>query len=337
MRFVSALRPNFHLPSSRRARGSGFTLYELLIVVAVLVVALAILVPVIIRARTAAMNVVCTSRLRDLYLATNAYKLDQSVLPEPAALTLATGPGTGVLAPSPHHIDTRLLRQLERYLKYPRVTHQTAAIDLPPLVQCPFMEREEHRGPFAALEPTVGYFYTGYAYVGRVEEVPQPTPQVASILGLGIVPPITLPPVSLPPIGVSGALPILPPTTVTLGPLQIQAGTPLKKDRAAPARPSKRAVVWTDDVHWDGSGRYWQYSHMSGKASAGPKPLTRASAGALAGQHRAFTDGTVEWVEREDMGLIDMEEIEEPSPSLLNLSASFRIGSNSSSYIYWWF
>jgi hypothetical protein len=191
------------------------------------------------------------------------------------------------------------------------------------------MESEQNRGPFAALDPNVGYFYTGYAYIGRVEEVPQPTPQVASILGLGSLPPITLPPVSLPPIGIAGSLPILPPTTVALGPLQVHVGTPLKKDRAATAKPSKRAVVWADDVHWDGSGKYWQYSHVTGKASPGPKPLTRSDAGGLAGQHRAFTDGTVEWVPRQDMGLTD------PSPpaSLLDLSASFKIGSNT----YWWF
>jgi hypothetical protein len=167
------------------------------------------------------------------------------------------------------------------------------------------------------MDPADAYFYTGYAYIGRVEEVPRPSPTLVSLLGL---PPGLLS-------GLSG-LPLLSGPPLTLGPLQIQVGVTLKKDRAATAKPQKRGVVWTDDVHMDSSG-YWQYAHPSGYTSAGPKPLTYKDAGALAGQHRAFSDGTVEWVPRQDMGLSDPA----PPQSLLDLTASFKIGLNS----YWWF
>jgi type II secretory pathway pseudopilin PulG len=294
-------------------------LYELLIAIGVIAVLAGILVPTIAKVRSSAMRVVCVSRLRDLTLATQAYQLEFGVLPDPAAIATATGSGTGVLASTPQGIDTRLLRQLQKYLKYPTITSATQAGDLPPFLQCPYLENEPERGPFATMDPADAYFYTGYAYIGRVEEQPRPSPTLISLLGL---PPNLLS-------GLPGLSGLLPPAPITLGPLQIQVGVALKKDRAATAKPQKRAVVWADDVHMDSSSGIWQYAHPSGRASAGPKPLTYRDAAGLAGQHRAFTDGAVEWTDRGDMGLTEPN----PPPSLLDLTASFKIGSNT----YWWY
>src|SRR5690349_4398731 len=58
------------------ARRPGFTLVELMVSLAILAVLVAALVPLVGGARTAALKVVCTGRLKDLAFATNQYAHD---------------------------------------------------------------------------------------------------------------------------------------------------------------------------------------------------------------------------------------------------------------------
>ncbi|MEJ7788139.1 MAG: hypothetical protein WKF96_25335, partial [Solirubrobacteraceae bacterium] len=285
------------------------------VVIGVIALLIGILLPVLVRARGAAMQVVCANRLRDLTLASIMYEGDHRVFPEACAVAEAAGPGAGVLAPAPHLIGVSLLNQLQPYLKYPQVTRTTPVQNLSPIVQCPFVENgETNRGPFTLLDPEEAYFYTGYAYVGRLEERPTPPQSLLSILG------IPLPLLSQ----------LLPTGSVSLGGLAIEVGLLIEPGRAAGARSNRRAVLWADDVHRSSAaGGYWQYGHLKGGTGAGPLPETRADAKAVAGQHRAFTDGSVQWVTRDEMGLGAAT----GATLDLNLSATFRIGTKS----HWWF
>src|SRR5262245_49097185 len=76
------------------ARRPGFTLVELMVSLAILAVLVAALVPLVGGARAAALKVVCTSRLKDLTLATNQYFLDNGgVYPLQPGTTLVSFPG----------------------------------------------------------------------------------------------------------------------------------------------------------------------------------------------------------------------------------------------------
>src|SRR4029450_6919500 len=76
------------------ARRPGFTLVELLVSLAILVVLAATLIPLVGGARAAALKAVCPSRLKDLTSATNQYFHDnQGVYPLQRGTTLTAVPG----------------------------------------------------------------------------------------------------------------------------------------------------------------------------------------------------------------------------------------------------
>jgi prepilin-type N-terminal cleavage/methylation domain-containing protein len=284
----------------RRSRARAFTLIELLVAIAIIGILLSILIPVVSKARTAALRTVCGARLRDLAMASLSYQLDYKALPEAVATnTLVPGlPALPLNLVLPHQIDARLINDLRPYLKYPAVAPGCPVDQLPARVQCPQTETvSTDRGPFPALQGPETAYYTGYAYVARLDEH----------LTLG------LPPTPLP-----LALPL------SLGPAL------LKPDRAARANPNKRSVVWADDLHYaivNGSGG-WQFPHCRGRGGrAGPLPLTTATPEALDGQHRAYSDGSVEWIGPADVKL------DAGSPLLLDSSATYRIAP----LYYWWF
>ena len=291
--------------SSRPGRSArGFTLIELLVVIGIISVLIGILLPVLWRARTSAMKVVCASRLRELCMASTMFLDEHKSFPK-SPQQATKDPLTGVISVkrSPHLIDTVLLNELAPYLKYPEVDAATSVTSLPPFVQCPFVEEEEaSRGPVRLeLEPDVATYFTGYVYLARLEE-----PPVAPTSSLASVAPSLLPALPIP-------LPIL------------HAGTILKPKRAATAKDRARAVLWADDVYrTEERGGYWRYSHGRNE-KPGPLPLTHRDHKDLVGQHRAYTDGSVEWVGAGGEGL-------NVAAPLLDLSATFKNNGE-----HWWY
>jgi len=275
---------------------AGFTLVELLVVVGVIGVLIAILLPVLSRTRASAMKVICASRLRDLTLASRMYCDEQKVFPPPIQQGALDSLGRLVLAHKPQQITTTLLNQLRPYLKFPEVEVTTEVSKLPPFAQCPFAEEQAlDRGPVVSLlEPGVATYYTGFAYLARLDERP-------------VVP--TLP---------AGILTALPPTF-------IDPGRPLKPNRTATAKDRRRAVLWADAVYRSNqSSGFWQYTHARG-ARPGPLPLTYLDHVGLLGQHRAFTDASVEWIAAGD------PELDVAAPQR-DLTASFKTADE-----HWWF
>jgi prepilin-type N-terminal cleavage/methylation domain-containing protein len=280
-------------PASSRA----FSLIELLVVIAILTVLVAVLVPVLARARSAAMKVVCAGRLRELTLASLMYREENKVLPEPLQQSTLDPLGQLVLGHAPQQVSTRLLNELRPYLKFPEVGVTTPACSLPPFVQCPFAEEAElDRGPTMALfESDVATYYTGYAYLARLEERPLPPP--------------------------------LPPATfITFSTPVVDPGVVLRPNRSAAAKDKRRAVLWADQVSRSQKfGGMWQYTHARRGGKPGPVPFTRLDWRGLIGQHRAYSDASVEWVGAGDKELkVDDQQFD--------VNASFKTGTE-----HWWF
>ncbi|MGB7157000.1 MAG: type II secretion system protein, partial [Tepidisphaeraceae bacterium] len=209
----------------------AFSLIELLVVIGIITLVIAILVPALSRVRTAAMNVVCAGRLRELTLASRMYCDENRVYPEPLQQGAMDPSGQLVLGHAPHQVSTTLLNQLRPYLKFPEVDATTEASKLPPFVQCPFAEEQEvARGPSpSCFDPQVATYYTGYVYLARLDETP--------------------------------LVPLLPASgSSTLTAPLVDQGRLLKPNRAAGAKDKRRAVLWADHVYrsqrWGG---FWQY------------------------------------------------------------------------------
>jgi hypothetical protein len=168
---------------------------------------------------------------------------------------------TLVNIPQPQELDPAFLNALTKYLAIPAIQPgMTAASDLPPMLQCPMVEdTEAARDSLLPVTFSQPSYYTGYAYVGRVDEQP----------------------------------------TMSSG-LHIEL---LRPDRVA-TRKNVTAVLWSDDVHWSmAGGGGWSYSHMSRPVAPGPVLFTLQSPDGIEGQHRAYTDGQVEWVPADGTGL----------------------------------
>jgi prepilin-type N-terminal cleavage/methylation domain-containing protein len=285
------------LSAVRRQRARlGFSLTELLVVIGLIALLLAFLLPVLSIARTSARKVVCAGRLRELTLACRMYADENGVLPQPTELGEFNAMGAIVVGHRPQYITTTLLNQLRPYLKYPEIDTTTEVAKLPPFVQCPFSEDlDVDRGPTVSLfDSTIATYYTGYAYLARLSERPQM-------------------PVSLGTMTSFSTLPVIEP------------GTMLKPNRSAVAKEKRRAVLWADHVSRSAqSGGFWQYTHARG-GRPGPLPLTFKDHAGLIGQHRAFTDASVEWVGAGQPGL----EVAKPQP---DLTATYKSASE-----HWWF
>jgi prepilin-type N-terminal cleavage/methylation domain-containing protein len=77
----------------------------------------------------------------------------------------------------------------------------------------------------------------------------------------------------------------------------------LKPNRVAALRMSARAVVWADDVQWSVLDRAYSFAHGVPGARTGPTRLSFARPAELLGQHRAYNDSSVEWVEGHEIDL----------------------------------
>ena len=81
-----------HRPCLARSRACGFTLLELLTVIAIIAVLAAILVPVVGNARCSAANTTCLNKLRTLYQAIGIFAADRGSIPRAAGDSYSTDP-----------------------------------------------------------------------------------------------------------------------------------------------------------------------------------------------------------------------------------------------------
>ena len=145
-----------------RAR-SGFTLVELLVVIGIIAVLVAILLPALAKARIAAKNTVCASRIEQVLVACSAYLVDIGKYP-------ANYVNDAYNMCYPHDQQSRTLNELSAYLgHFPDIVDATDPGNLPPPLVCPFVEGSDDTG-----RKWVGngntYWYTGYGYYARLDE-----------------------------------------------------------------------------------------------------------------------------------------------------------------------
>lgn len=229
---------------------------------AILAVLVAALVPLVGGARAAALKVVCTSRLKDLTLATNQYFLDNGgVYPLQPGATLVSIPGGSkdrltalpsfLTPPKPTDLDPAFLNLLADYVRFPKIDPKASASELPHAVQCPTLEDapDAPRFAYSTLTFSRQTLYTGYGYCVR-------------------------------------------PHDATLAP-----GTKLLRPERVPGlKVRSNAVIWADDVHWSVGDSAWGFAHAVPRAQAGPTLLSYAAPTGLLGQHVAHGDGHVEWL-----------------------------------------
>jgi len=254
-------------------------------------------------------------------------RLAQAVIPEAEALLLQA-------VALPHRLPSRLLNDLRAFVGYPSVTRYTTADMLPPAVQCPDVEAAEgDRGPWRTKDPAVVTYYTGYAYVGGLVASATPPPlrappkvQPGEVMWMARASAAAAPPPKKPSPAAPGGAPAV---AVVLRPQRAarQVGDP--------------AVLWADDVYFASvaEGGYWRFAHARPGAAPAKAPLTYADPAACLGQHRAYSDGKVDWMPADQLELRsapDTARIETmttaTATSPLDAAASYKAGSE-----YWWF
>ena len=140
----------------------GFTLVELLVVFGIIVVLLSIILPMVQNIRNAARRTICTSRIKDLVVATINYRVDNGVFPDP------------MLNPSvwsdvyPHDLQSKVLNEYFGYLKFQRIDGKAPApnttnyVNFPEPFRCPMVDVNwPGQGPFYNGPE---YWNVGYAY-----------------------------------------------------------------------------------------------------------------------------------------------------------------------------
>lgn len=146
-----------HDQSAARLGPCGFTLSELLVVIAVTSILIGLLVPAFASARHSAGNIACMNNIRQFVVADSLYLNDTDRFPEMSPFV-------------PTSIMTDRIRQIGRYFDLP--VPEGGAIDWPrrdeqpEWINCPWAR---HSGSAEGL--TVGGgLYTGYAYYGGLEQ-----------------------------------------------------------------------------------------------------------------------------------------------------------------------
>jgi prepilin-type N-terminal cleavage/methylation domain-containing protein len=289
-----------HCPRKVRTtdRSQGFTLIEVMVVIAIVAILVGVLIPVVGKVREVSRELVCTSRLRDLTTATNLYRHDHEQFPNSlressaediGAMSLPPGPPPASVSQIlPHQMQQRLLNDLQPYLKYHPIADSLPAVQLPPNVQCPDVEDiAEGRELVSLIDPSLVAYYTGYAYC------------------------------YIDPRGDS-----LVQTSVILKPAKVVNS----------AIPNPRGVLWADDLHWSLVPiPHWSYAHAKQKAKkpTGSKtpPCSFAEARSVQGQHRAYADGSVEWVPSNKIKLDLVPTIDQDGGATYRVAALY----------FWWF
>jgi hypothetical protein len=73
-------------------------------------------------------------------------------------------------------MDAAFLNGVGKYLSVPAIGAGVDDADLPPMLQCPMVEESESRESLPPLTFAAPSFYTGYVYLGRVDEQPPVLP-----------------------------------------------------------------------------------------------------------------------------------------------------------------
>jgi type II secretory pathway pseudopilin PulG len=265
-------------------RRNGVTLIELIVLIGILAILLGILLPAISYVRTVAADTVCTSRVRDLSMASLMYRLDHGQFPAPCRFPIS---GDDRAAAVPHQVNTRLINNHGQYLKLAKVLQGTPALLLPHHVQAPWAERTRNgRGPKKTLVPPEpdDYYYTGFIYTADLDLAVRGQ-QTVPLTGIGEL---------------------------------------LRPERSASARRGGHGVLWADDLHHNLADGSWQFGH-GGSGNGGGEPFSHRDVRSLRGQHRGYTDGSVERVGAWELNLTG-------SGAELEAGASYRFADT-----LWWF
>jgi prepilin-type N-terminal cleavage/methylation domain-containing protein/prepilin-type processing-associated H-X9-DG protein len=159
-------RRRTHVPRATASR-AGFTLVELLTVVAILGVLIGLLLPAVQAAREAARRSQCTNHQKQLALALHAYEAQHGVLPAGArAHRQPNGISIGWQVDLLPHIEQQsLYEQISPDQNGGALDHNLAVYSVP-VFHCPAAEP-----PAAGLETKKGSNYVGVAGAGRGAEV----------------------------------------------------------------------------------------------------------------------------------------------------------------------
>ena len=178
----------------------------------------------------------------------------------------------------PSAITPSLLESIGKILKWPVLTGSERISDLPLISVC--NERREVEVLYDAYPPAAfgaPFWLTGYSYCAGIMD-------------------ITLP---------GGA-----PTTA----LEIA------RHQSSDRKGKHRGVVWADHMALlkaGGASLGWGYFHFKGSHSIDPTFLTVVKADTYRGHHRAWNDGSVEWIPRGSFSL---------DPADADTAAAYRVG-----------
>lgn len=272
------------------ARRPAFTIVELLVTLAILAILAAVLLPIVSSTRAMALRVVCTSRLKDLAFACNLHRTEKGAYPvQPGATFNST-------VNAPAGPLEKALPPLGSLLPPPKPTDMEPAFlnVLQPYLRFPRVDDKAAAGdlPHAVQSPTV---------------------EDADDAGRQSVVEFTF---SKPSFYTGYAYCVRPKDQPAFPTVKL-----LKPKRVPGPREDSRVVIWADDVQWSVQDQAWGFSHAEPSARPGPRPLTYFEPKGLLGQHRAFTDGSVEWVNGAELDL-DIKGRSDRASDLASLSVS---------------
>jgi prepilin-type N-terminal cleavage/methylation domain-containing protein len=243
------------------ARRPGFTLVELLVCVALLAVLVAALLPALASARAASLKVVCTARLRDLTQAALNHRINTGSFP--------VQPGAS--------LDSRHL--------LPAVGPLRLAPPKPTDMDPAFLNVFQQYLAFPPLDP----WQTTPADLPHVVQCP--TVEDADDEDRVNPSDFTL----MRPALYTGFAYCVRPKDAALVP-GVRLLRPKRVASPAMGGDGPESVVWADDVQWSAPDAAWRFAHAVPRAEQGPSRLSFAQPRGLLGQHRAYADGSVEWV-----------------------------------------